>query len=81
MSKEKEREFLSMAEKRRAEQHINQKRTEAAKALPGDVVSAIELFLKFGDETKGEVHNGYYSKGGWPYNILTRFLERREENQ
>jgi hypothetical protein len=68
MSKEKEREFLSMAEKRRAEQHINQKRTEAAKALPGD-------------ETKGEVHNGYYSKGGWPYNILTRFLERREENQ
>jgi len=43
--------------------------------IPGTVLSAIKLFLNFGDETNGKVHNGYYAKGGWPHEVLKKFLD------
>ena len=48
--------------------------------LPGTVKSAIEQFLRFGDETKEVSHNGYYSGGGWPYDVLKKFIEEENTN-
>lgn len=47
--------------------------------IPGNVVSAINLFLRYGEETKDQAHNGYYSQGGWPYETLKTFLEVNEK--
>jgi hypothetical protein len=44
--------------------------------IPGPVISAIEQFLRFGDETYEESHNGYYSTGGWPYEVLKEFVSK-----
>ena len=43
--------------------------------VPGTVKTAIEIFMRFGDETLNQAHNGYYSKGGWPYEILREFID------
>ena len=48
-----------------------------AEKIPGNVREAIELFMKFGNETIGITHNGYYSEGGWPHNTLKEFLSTR----
>jgi hypothetical protein len=42
--------------------------------ISGPVISAIEMFMRFGNETTGLAHNGYYGERGWPYEILKRFL-------
>ena len=45
----------------------------------GAVIAAIKLYLKFGDETSEETHNGYYAEGGWPYEQLKKFVGTIEE--
>lgn len=42
--------------------------------IPGNVESAIKQYLAFGDDTKNKSHNGYYSEGGWPYEILKKYI-------
>lgn len=70
-------------EERRRDHRLASMREEADKkdiytilpeTIPGPVVSAIKMFLKFGDETTGKFHNGYYGKGGWPYEVLNKFI-------
>ena len=49
---------------------------EYASKIPGTVKSAIELFLELGNDTKNRTHNGYYSNGGWPYEILKKYIKK-----
>jgi len=43
----------------------------------GDIKDAIKDFLEFGnDMRRGGVHNGYYSDGGRPYEILKEYLTK-----
>lgn len=60
----------------RMEQKLISRKQESNK-IPGNVNAAIDLFLKFGDETTGKTHNGHYGKGGWPYETLNRFLKNK----
>jgi len=48
--------------------------------VPGTVITAVEQFLKFGKETKDKAHNGYYSEGGWPYDVLKKFVDTWNKN-
>ncbi len=53
---------------------IQKQNVITSNALPGNVRSAIKLFMQFGNDTKNTAHNGYYAKGGWAYDTLSKFL-------
>lgn len=55
-------------------------RANFKRKIPGKVVDAIKLYLKYGDEEKNKRHNGYYSAGGWPYETLSKFINSCDEN-
>ena len=50
--------------------------------VPGTVLTAIRQFMAYGKETAGTAHNGYYSEGSWPYEMLKKkFIEIYEEGE
>ena len=49
------------------------------------VVAAIEVFLKYGEDSYGKCHEGYFANSGWAAGILRSHLKslqkiRRNEN-
>ena len=40
-----------------------------------EIITQIESFLEFGDKTVGTAHGGYYSKGGFAYETVKKFVD------